>query len=91
MTAVSQIGAAHAAKIVEVLQELLEAAKAGQLVSLALLAEYVGQHEAVPVIVGRYRSDLARLLGELSVMNARLAQHAATSRQQRRGFRNSHF
>jgi len=85
---VGPIGAAHAGKIVEVLRELLDMALDGQLVSLAVLAECGAEREPLPIVVGRYRADPARLLGELSVMQSRLTQHTLATRRER-GFRHS--
>lgn len=83
--AVTKISAAHGPKVVEVLEELLVLAHRGELVSMAFLAEQLGLQEPVCGVVGRYRDDPAKLLGEMAVMKTQLARFAAERRVQRGG------
>jgi hypothetical protein len=76
MNAVTKITSAHQTKIVAVLEDLLERAAAGELTSLAYIAEELELRESLMGVVGRYRDEPVRLLGEMSVMKAKLAQYA---------------
>lgn len=75
---VKQLAAPHSEKVVGVLKELLERAESGELVSLAYIAEPIkGRPECG--IVGRYRREPARCLGEINVMAERLARYIAST------------
>lgn len=74
------IGASHAASVVEVLEALLARAKTGEMISLAYLAEYMANKEPLTGVVGRYQEDKPKLVGELSVMKDMLARHVAQLR-----------
>jgi hypothetical protein len=76
---VAKIGAAHAPRVAAVLEELLAQARAGELISLAFLAETTGR-EPIAGIVGRYREEPTRALGEMAIMKAKLARYAASQR-----------
>jgi hypothetical protein len=77
---VQNISGVHATRIVAVLEDLLERARADQFTSLAFVAE---QHRDDPLIgvVGLYRERPTKLLGELSMMKAKLIKYANRKRQ----------
>jgi hypothetical protein len=76
---VTKLAEVRAQKVVDVLEALLDRAHAGELISLAFLAE---QTDGDPIsgLVGRYRAEPERALGELSVMKTRLAGYVASQR-----------
>lgn len=76
MQVVRKISAAHTNKIVAVLRDLLGRAEADEIVSLAFLAEEAERTEPLLGVVGRYREQPTRLIGELSVMKAKLTKFA---------------
>ncbi len=80
------IGEQHAERVVEVLEELLSKARAGRTVSFAYLTEGLTETDSESGVVGRYRADPNRCLGDLVVMKERLARYAAT---RGRGFASS--
>lgn len=81
MRVVQNITATHTVKIVAVLEDLLARAKHGQLTSLAFVAEELEQGDSILGVVGRYREEPTKLLGELSVMKMKLTKFAAKKRQ----------
>lgn len=76
-----KLGAAHAERVVAVLEDLLARARAGELTSLAYLAEQSHTREPLAGISGRYREDPAKAVAELAIMNVRLTNYAASLRQ----------
>lgn len=78
---VRTITAPQAEKITAVLEDLLARAHAGRLTSLAFLAEEVSHSDPLVGVVGRYREDLPRLVGELAVMRLQITEHAVHRRR----------
>lgn len=70
----------HAPRVAEVLEQLLEQARIGQLVSIAFVVEAETNKDAHCGIEGRWRADPARLLGELELMKDRIARYANKQR-----------
>lgn len=76
MQLVRKITAAHTNKIVAVLKDLLERAEADEMTSLAFVAEVTTNDDPLLGVVGRYREQPTRLIGELSVMKAKMTRFA---------------
>ena len=72
-----KLAAGHAERVVAVLEDLLDRARAGELISLAYLAEQTSIREPLAGISGRYREDPARAVAGLAIMNVRLTNFAA--------------
>lgn len=81
MHLVQRITATHGRKIVAVLEDLLDRARGGQLTSLAYVAEELDQGDSLLGVVGRFRDEPTKLIGELAVMNVKLAKYATTKRR----------
>lgn len=80
MAAVQKIAAVHTNKIVAVLKDLLQRAEADELTSFAFLAEVADRPEPLLGVVGRYREQPTRLIGELSVMKVKMTKFANKTR-----------
>jgi hypothetical protein len=59
---------------------LLERLESGRLASLMFVAEDLDEPEPVAGLAGRYKADPAKALGELAVLQTRLARHIANRR-----------
>lgn len=79
MSNVQHIGAPHAKRVVAVIEELLEQAKAGEFVSIAFATEN-SKRQTFSGVEGLWRGDPARFLGELSIIKARVSAVAAKAR-----------
>jgi hypothetical protein len=80
MLVLQKISAAHQEKVVAVLEDLLKRANEGELTSFAYIAEEMERGDPLMGVVGRYREEPTRLLGELSVMKMKLSKYAARRR-----------
>jgi len=82
MKGLEVIGAPHAEKVAEMLGALHTEGKEGTYISFMFVAERLDGSTACG-IVGRYRREPIRCLGELVVMKARLAHFAAKQKEER--------
>lgn len=82
MPVLEVIAAPHAAKVAEALDALRAEGRQGKYISLMFVLERPDGSTTCGV-VGRYRHDPARCLGELSVVKTRLAHFAARQREER--------
>lgn len=75
-----KIGAGRSESVVEALESLMVRAKAGELISIAYLAECTKMREPLAGVAGGYRNDPAKIVGELSIMKDVIARFAAQRR-----------
>lgn len=81
MKALEVIGASHAERVAEMLGALFAEGKEGEYISFAFVAERLNGTTSCGV-VGRYRHEPIRCLGELTVMKTRLAHLAAKQKEE---------
>lgn len=73
---VRRLNEKYAVAVAEICQALLTKAKAGRHVSLFFIAEEEGSGTPIYGVVGRFRKDPYRILGELVVVKDRLTEMA---------------
>lgn len=73
---VSRILDPHAKKVAAVLEDMLARTRAGRIPSLLFIAEELGQYRYG--MVGRFRSDPAKAIGHLAMLNERVIDFAST-------------
>lgn len=73
----SRINDPHAARVVAVLRKWLAKAESGEVPSVLLIAEEVGQKQPVFNIAGRFRADPSRAIGPLAVAKLKVTDYAA--------------
>lgn len=72
--AVRRINGPHEKKVVAVIEELLDFARTHGVIAFQFVAEVPGRRTPLEGVVGRYRADPARLIGELAVVKSNLVQ-----------------
>lgn len=73
---VRQIGDPHGKKVAAVLEAMLEKTRAGKMPSLIFITEEAGRQPRYGM-VGRIRSDPAKVIGHLAVMKRKMIDLAA--------------
>lgn len=72
-----RIGEHHEEAVVAVIEDLLDFAKEHGMTGFQFVAEVSGQREPLDGVVGRFRSDPHRLIGELTVVKSKLVRLVA--------------
>lgn len=67
--------------MVLLLEELLELARDGQLLSFAYMADVLGSNRPEFGVLGRWRGDKAKFVGELSLLRGSVGQAVLDERQ----------
>lgn len=73
-----RIGGHHEKVVLAVIEDLLDYAKEHGMTSFQFIAEIPGQREPLDGVVGRFRADPHRLIGQLTIVQSKLVRLVAT-------------